>query len=151
MVSGEPSSYTDPSNNFSGNINEDLQSWLNDDNIITKATLPKNCRCIISGPSECGKTLLLKKNLILARIYFDKIYVIGPIGDQNKSVGKINDKADVEFVTDIKDLPTHGQLTKDLKILMIIDDVRDKEPIFNEYFCRGRHNNCKMIYLNQKL
>ena len=34
---------------------------------------------------------------------------------------------------------------------MIFDDVRAKEPVINEYFCRGRHNNCNMIYLNQNL
>ena len=34
---------------------------------------------------------------------------------------------------------------------MIFDDVRPKEPIMNEYFCRGRHNNCDMVYLNQNL
>ena len=50
-----------PTNNISVNINDDLQSWLNDDNIITEAALPDNIRCIISGPSECGKTFLLKK------------------------------------------------------------------------------------------
>ena len=42
-------------------INEDLQSWLNDDDIITEATFPDNFRCILSGPSECGETFLLKK------------------------------------------------------------------------------------------
>ena len=34
---------------------------------------------------------------------------------------------------------------------MIFDDVRAKEPVINEYFCRGRHHNCNMIYLNQNL
>ena len=34
---------------------------------------------------------------------------------------------------------------------MIFDDVRAKEPVISEYFCRGRHNNCNMIYLNQNL
>ena len=34
---------------------------------------------------------------------------------------------------------------------MIFDDVRAKEPVINEYFCRGRHNNCSMIYLSQNL
>ena len=34
---------------------------------------------------------------------------------------------------------------------MIFDDVRDKEPVINEYFSRGRHNNCIMIYFNQNL
>ena len=57
---GKPSGFTDLSNNISVNINKDLQSWLNDDNIITKATLPENLRCIISDPSESGKTFLLK-------------------------------------------------------------------------------------------
>ena len=56
------------SNHISINTNEDLQSWLNEDNIITEATHPENLRCILSGPSECGKTFLLKK-LILANIF----------------------------------------------------------------------------------
>ena len=64
------------SNNISVNINYDLQSWLNDDDIITEVTFPNNFRCLISGPSESGKTFLLKK-LILASIYFDKLYNIG--------------------------------------------------------------------------
>ena len=137
-----------PTNTISVNINEDLQSWLNDDDIITEATFPDNFRCIISGPSECGKTSLLKK-LILASIYFDKLYIIGPTGDQYNGLERINPKAIIEFIKDIKDLPSPDQLPKDLKKLMIFDDVRAKEPVINESFCRGRHNNCSMIYLNQ--
>ena len=34
---------------------------------------------------------------------------------------------------------------------MLIDDVKAKESIINEYFGRGRHINCNMIYLNQNL
>ena len=137
------------------NINNDLQSWLNDDDIITEAEFPDNFRCIISGPSECGKTFLLKK-LFLASIYFDKLYIIGPTGDQYQGTcfadeGVDNGKANVEFIKDIKDLPSPDKLPKDLKKLMIFDDVRAKEPIINDYFCRGRHNNCNMIYLNQNL
>ena len=62
---GKPNNNS-PTNSISINIKEDLQSWLNDDYIITEAALPDNFRCIISGPSECGKTFLLK--LILASI-----------------------------------------------------------------------------------
>ena len=62
---GKPTNKECLSNNTSINTNEDLQSWLNDDDIITEATFPDNFRCIISGPSECGKTFLIKK-LILA-------------------------------------------------------------------------------------
>ena len=85
----------------------------------------------------------------MARIYFDTLYIIGPTGDQYEGVERINDKADVEFYNDIKGLPSPDQLPKDLKKLMIFDDVRAKEPVISEYFCRGRHKNCNMIYLNQ--
>ena len=56
---GKPNNKECPTNTISININGELQSWLNDDNIITEATL-----------------------LILASIYFDKLYIIGPNGDQ---------------------------------------------------------------------
>ena len=139
-----------PTNIISVNINDDLYSWSNDEDIITEAAFPDNIRCIISGPSECGKIFLLKK-LILASIYFDKLYIIGPTGDQYHGIERINRKADVEFIKDIKDLPSPDKLPSDLKKLMIFDDVRAKVPVINEYFCRGRHNNCNMIYLNQNL
>ena len=94
---GKPNNKECPSNNISININEDLQSWLNDDDIITEATFPDNFRCIISGPIECGKTFLLKK-LILASIYFDKLHIIGPTGDQYNRLERINPKAIIEFI-----------------------------------------------------
>ena len=140
-----------PTNSISININNDLYSRLNDDDdIITEAAFPDNFRCIISGPSECGRTFLLKK-LILASICFDKLYIIGPTGDQYNGIERINPKADVDFIKDIKDLPSPDKLPKHLKKLMIFDDVRAKEPVINEYFRRGRHYNCNMIYLNQNL
>ena len=147
---GKPNNKECPTNTISININEDLQSWLNHDKINTEATLPENFRCIISGPSECGKTFLLKK-LILARIYFDKLYIIGPTGDQYIGLERIYPIADIKFIKDIKDLPSPDKLPKDLKKLMIFDDIRAKEPVNNEYCCRGRYNNCNMINLNQNL
>ena len=134
---GKPNNKECPINTISININDDLQSWLNDDDIITEATFPDNFRCIISGPSECGKSFLLKK-LILASIYFDKLYIIGPTGDQYNGLERVNPKANIEFIKDIKDLPSRDKLPKDLKKLMIFDDVRAKEPVINEYYCRGR-------------
>ena len=146
---GKPNNNS-PTNNISVNINEDLQSWLNDDDIITEARFPDNFSCIISGPSECGKTFLLKK-LILVSINFDKLYIIGPTGDQYNGLERVNPKAIIEFIKDIKELRSPDKLPKDLKKLMIFDDVRAKEPVINEYFCRGRHKNCNMIDLNQNL
>ena len=68
-----------------------------------------------------------------------------------QSRNSVDDKADVEFVKVIKDLLSPDQLPKDLKKLMIFDDVRVNEPVINEYFCTGRQNNCNMIYHNQNL
>ena len=110
---GKPNN-NNPTSDISVNINDDLQSWLNDDDIITEAEFPDNFRCIISGPSECGKTFLLKK-LILASLYFDKLNNIGPTGDQYNGLERINPKADVEFIEDIKDFPSPHKLPKDLK------------------------------------
>ena len=58
---GKPNNKERPTNTISININDDLQSWLKNDDIITEAAFPDNFRCIKSGPSECGKTFLLKK------------------------------------------------------------------------------------------
>ena len=127
---GKPNNKECSTNTISININEDLQSWLNDDNIITDATLPEILRCIISGPSECGKKFSLKK-LILSSIYFEKLYIIGPTGDQYIVLERINPKTDIECVKDIKDLPSPDKLPKDLKKLMIFDDVGAKEPVIN--------------------
>ena len=93
-----------PTNSISINTNDDLQSWLNDDDIITETTFPNNFRCIISCPSECGKTFLFKK-LFLASVYFDKLYITGPTGDQYEGLERINPKAIIEFIKDTKDLP----------------------------------------------
>ena len=83
---GKPNnSPTNNTNTISVNISEDLQSWLNDDNIITEATFPDNFRCIISGPSECGKTFVL-----MYSIYFDKLYIIRPTGDPYNGLERIN-------------------------------------------------------------
>ena len=126
------------------NFNDSLQSWLDNDNIIVNVSFRENFRCVIACPSECGNTFLLK-NLFLSCIPFDRLYIFGPTGDQYEGLKY----EDIEFIKEIKDLPSPDQLPKDIKILMIFDDVWSKEPVINEYFCRGRHSNFNMIYLKQ--
>ena len=58
---------------------------------------------------------------------------------------------DILFIKDIKELPHPVKLPKDIKKLMIFDDVIAKEPIIDEYFCRAKHENCDMIYLKQNI
>ena len=49
-----------PSSNFLIDVSGSLQSRLADRNITVYAPFPVNLRCIISGSSECGKTVFLK-------------------------------------------------------------------------------------------
>ena len=53
------------------------------------------------------------------------------------------------FIKDLKEIPHPDKIPKDIKKLMIFDDVIAKEPIVNEYFCRARKENCDMIYLKK--
>ena len=62
-------------------VNGSLQSWITERNVTVYAPFPENLRCIISGPSECGKTVLLK-NLFIPGIQFDRLNIIGPTGIQ---------------------------------------------------------------------
>ena len=80
-------------------------------------------------------------------IQLDRLYIIGPTGNQYDDLKyKV-----MVFIKDIKDLPTPEELPEDIKKLIIFDDVEPREPIIRKYFCRGRDNNCNMIYLNQNL
>ena len=65
-------------------VDGSLKSLLDDDNIVNEAIFPESFRCVITGPSECGKTFLkfLLKNLFLSSIQFDRLYRIGPTGAQ---------------------------------------------------------------------
>ena len=51
----------------------------------------------------------------MARIYFDKLYIICPTINQYEGLERINDKADNEFIKDIKYLASPEKLPKELK------------------------------------
>ena len=75
-------------------------------------------------------------------IEFDRLYIIGPTGNQNDDLehkdikeptSQIGEAASqIEFIKDIKDLPPPDELPKNIKKLMIFDDVGGKEPVINE-------------------
>ena len=127
-------------------VNDSLQSWLDDDEIIVNAIIPESLRCVIGGPGECGETFLLK-NLFSSSIQFDKLYIIGPTGDQYEDLKK----KDIVIIKETKDLPPPDQLPTDIRKLMIFDDFGSRQSLINEYFCRGRHSNCNTIYLKQNI
>ena len=99
-------------------VHDSLQSCLDDDNIIVNASFPESLRCVISGHSECGKAFLLN-NLIISSMNFEKLYIIGPTGNQYDDLKY----EDVVFIKEIKELPPPDKLPENIKKLMIFDDV----------------------------
>ena len=75
----------------------------------------------MSVPSECGKTFLLKHSF-LNIVQFDRLYIIGPTGNQYDD----SKYRDIKFIKDIKKL------------------VPQKVSL-------GRHKNCNMKRLHQNL
>ena len=78
-------------------IKKSFLSWIDDDIIIVDAMFPENFRCVLSGPSECGKAFLLK-HLFLNSIQSDRLYVVGSTGNQFDELKYKN----IMFIKDIK-------------------------------------------------
>ena len=96
-VNSKGSSTSAPASNLLIDVNGSLQSWITDRNIAVYAPFPEDLRCIIAGPSECGKTVLLK-NLFIPGIQFDRLYIIGPTCNQYNDL----EYKDIVFIKDIK-------------------------------------------------
>ena len=90
------------------------------------------------------------RDIFISKIYFDKICIIGPTGDQYEGVECYKDKTSIEFIKNFKNLPSPDHLLKDLRTLMIFDDVKEKKkPIFNEDFVEVDIINVKWYILIQ--
>lgn len=118
------------------------------------ALLPNTIRCIICGPSNCGKTnliigLLLHKNGLRYR----NVYVYSKTLHQPKyvflekvlervpdvSLFKYHEKEDVISPNDAK-----------CNSIIIFDDVAcENQNNMRDYFSMGRHRNIDCFYLNQ--
>lgn len=117
--------------------------------------LPNSIRCIIAGPSNCGKTNLLI-SLIESKhgLRFENIYIYSKTLDQVKykylrSILKsINGIGLYEFsASDRVIAPNQAKRNS----IIIFDDViceKNQENIRN-YYCLGRHRNIDCFYLTQ--
>ena len=72
----------------------------------------------------------------MSNINFDKLNIIGPTDDQYEGVESYKDRARIEFSNDVINLSSPDQLPKDLKKLMIFDDVK-AIAVFNDTFVEG--------------
>ena len=120
--------------------------------------MPHQCfRMLICGPSGSGKTNTLM-HMIYNLFYYDKVYLYAKNLEQSKyqnlmdifkqisdEVGYDVIEARNDEITPVEDLESDSQ-----KIVIFDDYVCDKnqKPLI-EYFIRGRHKNCSVIYLSQ--
>lgn len=117
------------------------------------ALLPNSIRCIIAGPSNCGKTNLLV-NLIISEngLKFENIYVYSKTLWQskykylNELLGAIPEIGYFEFsssddVIEPKDAKANS--------IIIFDDVicEKNQDIIRNYYSLGRHRSVDSFYL----
>ena len=120
--------------------------------------MPNQCfRMLLCGPSFSGKTNTLM-HMIYNLLYFDKVYLYAKNLEQSKyqnlmnmfqpisnEVGYDVIEASNDEIIPVEDLDGDSQ-----KIVIFDDYVCDKnqKPLV-DYFIRGRHKNCSVIYLSQ--
>ena len=120
--------------------------------------MPHKCfRMLICGPSGLGKTNTLM-HMIYNLLYFDKVYLYAKNLEQSKYqnlmdiLQPISNEAgyDVIEASNDKIIPVEDLDSDSQKIVIFNDFVCDKnqKPLV-DYFIRGRHKNCSVIYLSQ--
>lgn len=115
--------------------------------------LPNSIRCIIAGPSNCGKTNLLV-NLIISEngLKFENIYIY------SKTLWQSKYKYLKELLQPMQGLGYHEFSSsddviepKDAKVnsIIIFDDVitEKNQDIIKNYYSLGRHRNIDSFYL----
>lgn len=116
--------------------------------------LPDTIRCIISGPSNCGKTnliigLLLHENglryknvYLYSKTLFQPKYVFLEKVFKNVSEISFTKYRDNEEIIS----PNHAAFNS----IIIFDDVAcENQNNIRDYFAMGRHKNIDCFYLNQ--
>lgn len=116
--------------------------------------LPDSIRCIICGPSNCGKTNLLLNLLFSPKgLYFENVYIISKSLNQEK----------YKFLSCVmENLPEIGyfpyteceqtplpNLIKQNSIVIFDDIACNTQTNIKHYFSMGRHNQLDVFYICQ--
>ena len=115
-------------------------------------------RMLICGGSGSGKTNLLYHMLTEPLVFYDQIHLYAKNLEQEKYQNMIKkfDKIsqsvgyDVLICSDNEIVPVENMESGAQKIIIFDDFVCEKnqKPLI-DYFIRGRHKNCSVIYLSQ--
>lgn len=117
--------------------------------------LPNSIRCIIAGPSNCGKTNLLI-GLIESEhgLKFENIYIYSKSLEQEKYKYLRNLFApmkNIGFYTFTSSDRVIAPNAAKMNSIIIFDDVicTKNQDNIKEYYCLGRHRNIDCFYLTQ--
>ena len=116
--------------------------------------LPNAIRCIISGPSNCGKTNVLISLLESPHgLRFANVYVYSKSLQQpkyrylNDLLAPLKNIGYFTFSENCNVIPPNEALPNSI---FVFDDVAcDKQDVIREYFAMGRHANVDCFYLCQ--
>lgn len=137
-----------------GNIDCFTPDTVNYDSKKHGSLLPNSLRCIVSGPSNCGKTnvvfyLLTDPN----GLKFCNVYIF------SKSLYQPKYKLLTKVLTDVADVKLftfdgHSEIMEPENAepysIFIFDDVScENQNMIRKYFAMGRHNHIDSIYIGQ--
>lgn len=123
--------------------------------------LPGSIRCVIAGPSECGKTSLLL-NLLLKKGYltYDRLHLYcksleqqccyQDLRDWAATLGEVTGKEVALFHSSSDNIIPVEDLNPKEQSIMVLDDVMlEQQALIEPYFARGRHGGANCFYLTQ--
>lgn len=116
--------------------------------------LPNDIRCLIVGPSNCGKTnCMLSLLLNLNGLKYENIYIYSKSLHQPKYkyleqlMSTIPELGYYTFSNNCDVIPIEQSKRNSI---FIFDDIAcDKQDTIRSYFCMGRHNDIDSFYLCQ--
>lgn len=136
------------------NIDMNIQNKKRKGLRIHGSLLPNSIRCIMCGPSNCGKT-----NVILSLIVnpnglrFKNVYIYSRSLYQpkyeylKKVLSRINGIGCYTFSSNDTVIPP--EKIKPHSIFIFDDVICDKQKNIQAYFCMGRHKSVDCFYLSQ--
>ena len=115
-------------------------------------------RFLICGGSGSGKTNLLYHMLMKPLVYYDQIHLYAKNLEQEKYQNMINEFDEInqsvgydELICSNNEIVPVENMDNEAQKIVIFDDFvceKNKKPLI-DYFIRGRHKNCSVIYLSQ--
>ena len=116
-------------------------------------------RLLICGNSGSGKTNMLYHMLMKPLVYYDQIHLYAENLEQEKYQNMIKSFSDISrsigydalICSNDEIVPVENIMENEAQKIVIFDDFvcdKNQKPLI-DYFIRGRHKNCSVIYLSQ--